>query len=81
MRKSVHTQAYRALCVQLVAARRSANLTQVELASALDRPQSFVAKYERGERRIDIVELFEIAEILGADPQKIIRAVRAALNE
>lgn len=79
MRKSVHTAAYQVLLERLVAARHAARLSQQELAKKLNRPQSFVAKYEGGERRIDLVELLEIAAILGADTQKIIRAVARAL--
>ena len=52
----------------LVAARKKANLTQAELSSRLNRPQSFVSKYERGERRLDVVEFREVACALGVDP-------------
>lgn len=45
--------------------REEAELTQVELATALERPQSFVSKMERGERRVDLVELQEICKICG----------------
>jgi transcriptional regulator with XRE-family HTH domain len=79
MRKSVHTEAYRVLRERLVAARHAAGLTQSELAKKLKRPQSFVAKYENGERRVDLVELLEIAAILAVDPRRILRAVEAAL--
>jgi transcriptional regulator with XRE-family HTH domain len=79
MRKSVHTRAYTALREHLVAARHAAGLSQQELAEKLNRPQSFVAKYEGGERRIDLVELLEIATILGADARRIIRAVAGEL--
>lgn len=48
--------------------RIEAGLRQVDLAMRLDRPQSFVAKYESGERRLDFVEFIEIAEALGFDP-------------
>jgi transcriptional regulator with XRE-family HTH domain len=48
-------------------ARRARGLTQVQLAGALGRPQSFVSKYERGERRLDFVEVLEITEALKAD--------------
>jgi transcriptional regulator with XRE-family HTH domain len=75
MRKSVHTSAYTVLRKRLVAARQAAGLSQQELAEKLNRPQSFVAKYEGGERRIDLVELLEIAAVLGADARRIMRAV------
>jgi len=52
----------------LAAARKKANLTQAELSSRLNRPQSFVSKYERGERRLDVVEFHEVACALGVDP-------------
>lgn len=79
MRKSVHTRAYTVLRERLVAARQAAGLTQGQLAEKLGRPQSFVAKYEGGERRIDLVEFLEISAVLGADERRIMRAVRASI--
>ncbi len=64
---------------RLVAARHAAGLTQQQLAKRLGRPQSFVAKYEGGERRVDVVELFEIAAALGADARRITQAVAKIL--
>lgn len=75
MRKSVHTRQYKIFLEQLVAARQAAGLTQQALADRLSRPQSFVAKYENGERRLDVVEFLEIAGQLGADPHEIIDAI------
>ena len=51
-------------------------MTQAVLAGKLERPQSFVAKYEKGERRLDVVEFLEIARQLGADPHGIIDLIR-----
>jgi transcriptional regulator with XRE-family HTH domain len=51
----------------LVQARRNSGLTQMELAERLARPQSFVSKVERGERRLDVVEFFEFARAIGID--------------
>ena len=79
MRKSVHTRAYTVLRERLVAARQAAGLTQGQLAEELGRPQSFVAKYEGGERRIDLVEFLEISAVLGTDERRIIRAVKAGI--
>lgn len=54
--------------LQLRRMRTEAKLKQADVAMRLDRPQSFVAKYETGERRIDVVEFIEIAEAVGFDP-------------
>jgi len=54
-----------------VGARKAAGLTQHALARRLKKPQSFVAKYEGGERRLDVVEFVTIARALGADPLKL----------
>ncbi|MBI1786245.1 MAG: helix-turn-helix transcriptional regulator [Acidobacteria bacterium] len=56
----------------LVDARRKADLTQAELSARLKRPQSFVSKYERGERRLDVVEFGAIARALGLDPVRFL---------
>lgn len=42
-----------------------ANLTQTEVAASLDKPQSYVSKYESSERRLDLVELSDLCPILG----------------
>ncbi|WP_369596550.1 helix-turn-helix domain-containing protein [Belnapia rosea] len=52
--------------------RRSMGLTQTELAERLDRPQSFVSKYETGERRLDVIEFLEVALILQLNPGKLL---------
>lgn len=48
----------------LVDARNGLGLTQAELASRMGRPQSFVSKYESGERRLDVLEFLEVADLL-----------------
>jgi transcriptional regulator with XRE-family HTH domain len=57
----------------MIRARKSAGLTQHELAKRLRRPQSFVAKYEGGERRVDVLEFIEICKALEADPNKLLK--------
>ena len=71
MHKSVHSAEQSALCRLLVSARKKADLTQDQLSKKLRKPQSFVAKYEGGERRIDIVEFLVICRALAADPVQI----------
>ncbi len=55
----------------LEALRKSAGVTQQELAKRLRKPQSFISAYESGQRRVDLLELARIAASLGADPRKI----------
>jgi transcriptional regulator with XRE-family HTH domain len=57
----------------LVARRTAAGLSQDEVARRLRRPQSFVSKYENGERRLDVIEFLEVAEAIGIDPRSLIR--------
>lgn len=68
MTKSLRSPRQIQLQKLLAEARAQAELTQMQLAERLRRPQSFVAKYEGGERRIDVVEFCEIAAALGRDP-------------
>jgi len=65
MHKSLHSRHYRALLIELRAARTERGITQVELAARLDATQSFVSKCERGERRLDVAELRLWCKALG----------------
>lgn len=73
MKKSLKSAEYARLVATLVAVRDAAGLTQQKLAEQLDEHQSFIAKYEGGERRIDVVEFIAIARALNADPVKLFR--------
>jgi transcriptional regulator with XRE-family HTH domain len=61
----------------IVAARKAAGLTQVEVASRLKRPQSYVSKYESGVRRLDVVEFLTVARAIGFDPARFIEELSA----
>ncbi len=76
--QSVFTEQYDRFRLLMIGARKSANLTQAELAKRLSRPQSFVSKYERGERRLDVVEFLEVAKSLGMDPADLIKELDGA---
>lgn len=76
MTKSVSTQNYVNFRELLVRARKEVGLTQAELAGKLNRPQSYVSKYECGERRLDVVEFLEVAEGLGIDAVSLVRALQ-----
>jgi transcriptional regulator with XRE-family HTH domain len=57
MGKSIYTREYTAVTRLLRETREATGLTQVELAEKLGQSQSFVSKYERGERRLDVIQL------------------------
>ncbi len=61
----------------LIEARLAAGLTQVDLADRLHRPQSYVSKYESGERRLDVVEFLEVADGIGVHAGDIVTALNA----
>ena len=63
----VKEEHYKLVGASLTAARRRANVTQQELAARLGKPQSFVSEYERGQRRVDVIELLVISRALGVD--------------
>lgn len=73
MAKSIYSKRYRQFLDLLIQARKEADLTQVEVASRLDRPQSFVSKYENGERRLDVVEFLDVAKAIDFDAVKLMR--------
>lgn len=60
----------------IASVRKAAEITQVEFAERLGKPQSFVSKVERGERGLDVIEFCQVAEALGNDPAKLLQAFR-----
>jgi transcriptional regulator with XRE-family HTH domain len=68
-RRDAHNQ----LRDALLDARRKKGLTQVEVATLLNKPQSFVSKYESGERRLDVIEFLEVCKALKVSPATIIQ--------
>lgn len=63
MPKSIYSKEYRKVVDRLKKARQEAGLMQTEVAKKLGKPQSFVSKVERGERRLDVTELKQFADI------------------
>ena len=61
--------------------RKAAGLTQVEVAKAMGRHQPFIANIENGERRLDVVELIDLAEIIGFDIHAVINEIEATSKE
>lgn len=79
--KSVFSHEYHIFRQCMIAARKEAQLTQATLAQSIKKPQSFVAKYENGERRLDVIEFLLIARVIGIDPCDILRRVEQEVSK
>ena len=62
-----YQDAYKNFLARLIEARKQAGLTQVDVAKRLGRAHSFISKCELGERRVDFVELQQLAKIYNKD--------------
>ena len=71
MPSAIFSDRYAVVVAILANARRAAGVTQVELAARLKRPQSYVSKVERRERRVDLVEFYEWGEAVGVKPEDL----------
>lgn len=79
--RSVFTPEYARFAARVVELRRGAGLTQAELAQRLGRPQSYVSKYERGERRLDLIEFLDVARALGTDAARLVAELEQPQGE
>jgi transcriptional regulator with XRE-family HTH domain len=73
MRKTLHSPDYARFLGLLKQARKDAGIVQQELADKLGKPRCFIAKVERGERRIDVIEFIAIARAIGRDPVRLLK--------
>ena len=79
MGATIYTPEHRKLTRLLRSLREDRGLTQAEVAARLDRPQSFVSKYESGQRRLDLVELRVIGRTFGVSLADIVARFEASL--
>ena len=77
MGKTLNSRRHKSLVDLLVKRREVIGMTQAELAARLGQYQSFVARLESGQRRIDVVEFLELSEILGFDAVQAIKTLKA----
>lgn len=76
MPNPIHDPKYQVFRQMLLDARKEKGLQQVEVAERLGKTQSFVSKYERGERRLDFCEFIEVVAALEIDPAAFIELYR-----
>lgn len=72
---SVYSEEYQRVITALKNARKARGITQAQLAEALGKPQSFIAKVENGERRLDVVEFVHLARLVGVEVGEILSGV------
>jgi transcriptional regulator with XRE-family HTH domain len=75
LRKALGTAQQAALIRTLIGKREAAGLTQLQLAKKLGQYQSFVSRLESGQRRVDVIEFLQLAEILDFDPCRVLRGL------
>ncbi|MEO8594463.1 MAG: helix-turn-helix transcriptional regulator [Candidatus Solibacter sp.] len=79
MQKSIHSAHYASFLKALRQARRRASLTQMGLAARIGETQSFVSKCERGERRIDVIELREFCAAFGISLKQFVTTLETSV--
>lgn len=80
MPKTIYKPEHAALLTLLKKHRKAAGLTQVQCSKALGRPQSFMSDVESGTRRLDIVQLRDLCEVLGIGLQDLIAEFEKSLS-
>ncbi|MGJ4993744.1 helix-turn-helix domain-containing protein [Bradyrhizobium sp. HKCCYLS3077] len=81
MSQTLQSPRHEALRAFIVEKRKKAGLTQAEVAAKLGRYQSFIANVESGQRRIDVVELIDIANAIGFDPREAIKRLKSVSSK
>ena len=79
MASSFHSPSYKEFAALLVEVRLKSGLTQQAVADRLDRPQSYVAKIEGRERRVDIIEFIDLVRAMDASPEEVLAQLVARL--
>lgn len=72
MPKSIHSPRHLRLAELIGEKRKAAGMTQAQVAKAIGRHQPFIVNIEAAQRRVDVVELIALAEIIGFDPSEIL---------
>jgi transcriptional regulator with XRE-family HTH domain len=80
MEKSIHSARYRVFLKLLRESRRRAGLSQAQVAERIGETQTFVSKCERGERRIDVIELGTLCRAFGISLRQFVSTLERAMS-
>ncbi len=75
MPRAANRDRYQRLRERLIEERKKAGLNQVDVAEALGKPQSYVSKYEIGERRLDVIEFLDVAKAIGFNAVRVLKSL------
>ena len=75
--KTIYQEPYLRLVQALVQARKNAGLTQTQVAEKLAKPQSYSAKVEGADRKLDVMEFVELCEAIYLDPSEFIKLLKS----
>lgn len=78
--RALHSPGYKRFAAFLAQVRQEAGITQQVLAKRLQKPQSFVSKVERCERRLDVPEFILLARALGHEPADLLVRIDALIS-
>jgi ribosome-binding protein aMBF1 (putative translation factor) len=81
MEKSIYSASYVIFLRVLKRAREDAGLTQTQLAQKIGETQTFISKCERGERRVDVVELRTFCHAFGLNLKEFVAMLERAMNK
>ena len=73
--RHLRTVRHRRLIEEVAAARKAAGMSQRALAERLRRSDSYISKFEAGERRLEVCEFIELCEVIGTDPAQLISRI------
>lgn len=77
MVKTIYQARYQAFIEALVVARKKAGLTQMQVADRLSKPQSYVAKIEGSDRKLDVLEFVTLCQVINIDPSEMIQHLKS----
>lgn len=80
MASSLHDPRYKRILEMMVSARKSAGLTQRDVAARLKQPPSYIGKLESLQRRLDVIEMIDVLDAIGVKPTKFIAEMIADLK-
>lgn len=78
--KTIYQEPYLRLVQALVQARKNAGLTQTQVAEKLSKPQSYIAKVEGADRKLDVMEFVELCEAIHQNPSELIKLLNPLIT-